>query len=465
MTKPTVNVTRFSKDMDGSMDPADDGEWIRYSDFDALSAQVRELREDNIGLLDILASCGLGEDQAKEMLTLKQSLATAREGALEEAAKLCDEQVKAWNSNRITARARQAEAEVLALKIRALKPTTEAGGGIIMPHLIPCGCLFVAHTKEVHRVCDYHARLSSPSVPEGELLERINRHIGQLSPHIKERETARLLIAAYEALLVSESPKDLPSRFRAVWNDGFHAYTKEQLAWVFFQKGAESMLAHPPEAGKVQDDEALLAEYTDIRKKLLWGATTTTSEFDIFKAGYKYAMESVTGVGPASTTGAPSCRETQVRSLPDSAPSPVAQGAGVTLAEHTKHVSDFLNELYATMIDPCAEGTMTVKETCDALLKAAVDQREQLALRHLSHPTGSDWKPIESAPKDGTPIQGCWFVRGINEWIQCTVIWTPGGGWAQSLDPYKKWTQCGPTLWQPLLPAPPKPTAREGGEL
>jgi hypothetical protein len=176
---------------------------------------------------------------------------------------------------------------------------------------------------------DERARLSSPSVPEGELLERINRHIGQLSPHIKERETAQLLIAAYEALLVGELPRDLPSRFHAVWNDGFREYTKEQLAWVFFQKGAESMLAHPPEAGKVQDDEALLAEYTDIRKKLLWGATTTTSEFDIFKAGYKYAMESVTGVGPASTTGAPSCRETQVRSLPDSAPSPVAQGAGV----------------------------------------------------------------------------------------------------------------------------------------
>jgi hypothetical protein len=106
-----------------------DGRFVLATEFDALSAQVRELREDNAGLLDILASCGLGEDQAKEMLKLKQSLATAREEALEEAAKVCDEQVKAWDSNRITAKARQVEAEVLAMKIRALKPTTEAGGG------------------------------------------------------------------------------------------------------------------------------------------------------------------------------------------------------------------------------------------------------------------------------------------------------------------------------------------------
>jgi hypothetical protein len=99
--------------------------------------------------------------------------------------------------------------------------------------------------------------MTSPKQAD-ELLQRINRHIGQLSPHIKERETAQLLIAAYEALRVGELPNDLPSRFHAVWNDGFRDYTKEQLAWVFFQKGA--MLAQPPsappEAGKVQADDA-----------------------------------------------------------------------------------------------------------------------------------------------------------------------------------------------------------------
>ena len=43
---------------------------------------------------------------------------------------------------------------------------------------------------------------------------------------------------------------------------------------------------------------------------------------------------------------------------------------------HTEAVGDFLNELYAVMVDPLAEGTITVAEMKDALLKAAIRDRD-----------------------------------------------------------------------------------------
>jgi hypothetical protein len=46
--------------------------------------------------------------------------------------------------------------------------------------------------------------------------------------------------------------------------------------------------------------------------------------------------------------------------------------------EHTEHVKQFLNDMYATMIDPCAEGEIKVAETCAALLNAAREQREYI---------------------------------------------------------------------------------------
>lgn len=43
---------------------------------------------------------------------------------------------------------------------------------------------------------------------------------------------------------------------------------------------------------------------------------------------------------------------------------------------HARAVGDFLNELYAIMVDPCAEGTITVDELKAALVKAALRDRE-----------------------------------------------------------------------------------------
>jgi hypothetical protein len=184
--------------------------------------------------------------------------------------------------------------------------------------------------------------MTSPKQAD-ELLQRINRHIGQLSPHIKERETAQLLIAAYEALRVGELPNDLPSRFHAVWNDGFRDYTKEQLAWVFFQKGA--MLAQPPsappEAGKVR--EAL----QKVR--------------DIFfeDAGEDDRHPWISG---AYAPRALSIIDEALRH-----PSPVAQGAGELLQE--------------------AQDVLVANELGSHSLHTRIDDFVEC---HPSHPTGSD---------------------------------------------------------------------------
>jgi plasmid stability protein len=43
---------------------------------------------------------------------------------------------------------------------------------------------------------------------------------------------------------------------------------------------------------------------------------------------------------------------------------------------HTKAVGDFLNELWAIMVDPLADGTRTVAETMEGLKKAALRERQ-----------------------------------------------------------------------------------------
>jgi hypothetical protein len=45
---------------------------------------------------------------------------------------------------------------------------------------------------------------------------------------------------------------------------------------------------------------------------------------------------------------------------------------------HTKAVSEFLNEMYATMIDPVEQPKLAVAEMCALLLKTARDQREAI---------------------------------------------------------------------------------------
>ena len=47
--------------------------------------------------------------------------------------------------------------------------------------------------------------------------------------------------------------------------------------------------------------------------------------------------------------------------------------------EHAAAVGQFLSELHATMVDPCAEGTIPVQQMRELLLAAARDNRQSLA--------------------------------------------------------------------------------------
>lgn len=71
----------------------------------------------------------------------------------------------------------------------------------------------------------------------------------------------------------------------------------------------------------------------------------------------------------------------------------------------------------------------------------------------------SEWRPIETAPKDGTPVL-LWVGVGMSEpWAQ-TARWVnePESGWSGWVDTYEGFDLAEPTHWMPL-PAPPSPLA------
>ena len=65
-----------------------------------------------------------------------------------------------------------------------------------------------------------------------------------------------------------------------------------------------------------------------------------------------------------------------------------------------------------------------------------------------------EWRQIETAPKDGTPILGGWRWDDHRE----IVRWELQGGWRGDASGFwnpDEW----PTHWTPLLPPPPKEPA------
>lgn len=71
-----------------------------------------------------------------------------------------------------------------------------------------------------------------------------------------------------------------------------------------------------------------------------------------------------------------------------------------------------------------------------------------------------DWRPIENAPKDGTPVL-VYAPQGCTQWTMYTPLWIcrwdtgrhEGGAWTEAGG--ELWTTCEPTHWMPL-PQPPE---------
>jgi chromosome segregation ATPase len=137
---------------------------VLASDFDALSAQVRELREENERLRinvkpvedEVHRLCAAAGVIADDYERLKQSLAIAREDAayykwrLQEIMPLFQEARDALPAiNLATAKLRGLSLDLDERmdaagtrnreQFRALKPTTEAGGGETIPKCLECG--------------------------------------------------------------------------------------------------------------------------------------------------------------------------------------------------------------------------------------------------------------------------------------------------------------------------------------
>lgn len=68
----------------------------------------------------------------------------------------------------------------------------------------------------------------------------------------------------------------------------------------------------------------------------------------------------------------------------------------------------------------------------------------------------SEWRPIESAPRDGTPILGFMPSYYQGKGGQSVILWLHGK-WMDN----RAWATI-PTHWMPL-PAPPPDQQQEGG--
>lgn len=71
----------------------------------------------------------------------------------------------------------------------------------------------------------------------------------------------------------------------------------------------------------------------------------------------------------------------------------------------------------------------------------------------------SEWQPIETAPKDGSPVL-VYAVEGCTQWKFYTPLWIcrweeghEDGEWIEAGG--ELYTTCKPTHWMPL-PKPPK---------
>jgi hypothetical protein len=75
------------------------------------------------------------------------------------------------------------------------------------------------------------------------------------------------------------------------------------------------------------------------------------------------------------------------------------------------------------------------------------------------------WRPIETAPKDGTAVLlfrqvGPWSVRGWGRWVRLAGV----EGWLSYgfYDPPGNLGLAGPSHWAPIINAPPPPEPSNG---
>ena len=112
-----------------------DGSFVCYEDYTALQQQahkwalrIEELLIERTGLQQQLARVVEERDRLKQMVMVNtwDDYTRGYEAGKEAAAQVCDVQARAWGGNhKISAAARSVEAEIIAMKIRALPHPSE----------------------------------------------------------------------------------------------------------------------------------------------------------------------------------------------------------------------------------------------------------------------------------------------------------------------------------------------------
>ena len=109
-------------------------------------------------------------------------------------------------------------------------------------------------------------------------------------------------------------------------------------------------------------------------------------------------------------------------------------------------------EIVSILSDVWEEGraALTLKRLTSLVRSALVEGRQ---------PQG--WHPIETAPKDGTPILACCVHRKLRLGQHSVVWWRAefGDWYTPNIQPFHA-----PTHWQPLPPLPASPSPSAAGQ-
>lgn len=118
-------------------------------------------------------------------------------------------------------------------------------------------------------------------------------------------------------------------------------------------------------------------------------------------------------------------------------------------------------------VEPIVSQWIRQRGTCmdGASYAAALELAAYVAARRTT-PDREAWQPIETAPKDGTPIIGCTFhPQLMHLYAPCTIFWAAYHPNSEGEKTWRTSAICGNkmkgvTHWMPL---PTAPTSDKGG--
>jgi hypothetical protein len=114
------------------------------------------------------------------------------------------------------------------------------------------------------------------------------------------------------------------------------------------------------------------------------------------------------------------------------------------------------------LLDAANDAEVHALVDLSAAVECATRMLAALASPVVAEPREAGWRPIETAPKDGTRILG-WCYDEVETLYWCESVWvTAGGAWV-SEEARSDTMEYLPTHWLPL-PAPPRTPSQDSEE-